>query len=263
MPNTVKIKRSAVSGKVPLVADLQLGELAVNTFDGKLYLKKDNGTQSVVEVGGAAGGTTSVASGGTGRTSLTSGNLLVGNGTNAVNFVAPGAYEQVLLSTGSGWFTRNLFGYENTWSNKQLFDSSYSFGARFLNLSERVNVNSSHALGTNSTETMYIDGGATVFYQVNPVADWTMSLNFGAYDYNSRMSAGEAATCVALVNQGATAYKITSVLVEGTASGVSVKWQGGSLPSAGNANSIDCYTFTIIKTADSTFTVLVSLTKFA
>jgi hypothetical protein len=50
---TLKFKRSAVPAKIPTVSDLGLGELAINTYDGKLYLKKDNGTQSVVEVGGS------------------------------------------------------------------------------------------------------------------------------------------------------------------------------------------------------------------
>lgn len=53
MANTIKIKRSAVAGKAPAVGDLQLGELAINTYDGKLYTKKDNGTASVVEIGAA------------------------------------------------------------------------------------------------------------------------------------------------------------------------------------------------------------------
>ena len=47
----IKIKRSAVAAKVPGVADLVLGELAVNTNDGKLYLKKDDGTEAIVEIG--------------------------------------------------------------------------------------------------------------------------------------------------------------------------------------------------------------------
>jgi hypothetical protein len=51
MANTVKIKRSSVQGKVPTTGDLQLGELAVNTYDGKLYTKKDNGTQTIIEIG--------------------------------------------------------------------------------------------------------------------------------------------------------------------------------------------------------------------
>lgn len=52
MANTIKLKRSAVAGKVPTTSDLALGELGINTFDGRIYLKKDNGTESVVSVGG-------------------------------------------------------------------------------------------------------------------------------------------------------------------------------------------------------------------
>jgi hypothetical protein len=55
MANTVKVKRSATPSKVPTTTDLQLGEIAVNTYDGKMYIKKDNGTASVVEIGGTAG----------------------------------------------------------------------------------------------------------------------------------------------------------------------------------------------------------------
>ena len=51
MANTVKLKRSAVPGKTPLVTDLELGELALNTYDGKLYAKKDDGAQTVVQIG--------------------------------------------------------------------------------------------------------------------------------------------------------------------------------------------------------------------
>jgi hypothetical protein len=39
-PNVVKFKRSAVAGKVPQTTDLNLGELALNTYDGRIYLKK-------------------------------------------------------------------------------------------------------------------------------------------------------------------------------------------------------------------------------
>lgn len=56
MANTVKLKRSAVAGKTPTAGDLELGELAVNTYDGKLFLKKDNGTASIVEIGAGGGG---------------------------------------------------------------------------------------------------------------------------------------------------------------------------------------------------------------
>lgn len=51
MTNQVLLKRSSVQAKVPATADLVLGELAVNTYDGKLFLKKNNGADAVVEIG--------------------------------------------------------------------------------------------------------------------------------------------------------------------------------------------------------------------
>lgn len=54
MANTIKIKRSAVQGKVPVVGDLSLGELALNTYDGKLYTLKNDGSSSVVEIGASS-----------------------------------------------------------------------------------------------------------------------------------------------------------------------------------------------------------------
>lgn len=49
----IKLKQSSVAAKQPSTTDLQLGELAVNTNDGKLYLKKSvSGTESIVEVSG-------------------------------------------------------------------------------------------------------------------------------------------------------------------------------------------------------------------
>jgi hypothetical protein len=50
MANVVKLKRSAVSGKTPSVSDLQLGEVALNTYDGNLFFKKDDGAQAIVQV---------------------------------------------------------------------------------------------------------------------------------------------------------------------------------------------------------------------
>ena len=52
MTQTVQLKRSATAGAVPSTSDLSLGELALNTYDGKAYIKKNvGGTESIVEVG--------------------------------------------------------------------------------------------------------------------------------------------------------------------------------------------------------------------
>ena len=57
MANTIRVKRSSVGGKVPTTSQLSLGELAVNTTDGKLYTRKEaSGVASVVEIGAGGGG---------------------------------------------------------------------------------------------------------------------------------------------------------------------------------------------------------------
>ena len=50
MSSIVQLKRSALSGKVPGTGSLNLGELAVNTYDGKIYFKKSGSIESVESV---------------------------------------------------------------------------------------------------------------------------------------------------------------------------------------------------------------------
>ena len=49
MAVNIKLKRSNVSGSIPSPSSLELGELALNTADGKAFMKKSDG--SVVEIG--------------------------------------------------------------------------------------------------------------------------------------------------------------------------------------------------------------------
>tara|TARA_B100000035_G_scaffold187870_1_gene160383 strand:+ start:565 stop:882 length:318 start_codon:yes stop_codon:yes gene_type:complete len=53
MASTIKHIRSAVAGRTPTTSQLELGELAINTTDGKVFIKKSvSGTESIVEIGG-------------------------------------------------------------------------------------------------------------------------------------------------------------------------------------------------------------------
>ena len=77
MATVVKLKRSAVPGKIPNTYDLDLGEIAVNTHDGKLYVKKSvNGIESIITLGergptGATGPSVTGPKGDTGATGAT------------------------------------------------------------------------------------------------------------------------------------------------------------------------------------------------
>ena len=89
MSQQILIKRSSVAAKVPTTAQLSLGELAVNTYDGKVYLKKNVlGTESIVEVGAV---TISGDASGSGNGSITL--------TLANSGVTAGTYTKVTVDT--------------------------------------------------------------------------------------------------------------------------------------------------------------------
>ena len=46
----IRLRRSATAGNAPTTAQIELGEVAINTNDGKLFLKKDDGTERIVDV---------------------------------------------------------------------------------------------------------------------------------------------------------------------------------------------------------------------
>ena len=84
MANTIRLKRSSLAGKVPTAADLALGEIAVNTTDGKLYLKKSDGGEFIVEVGPVV----SVA-GRTGAVTLAKADVGLSNADNTADATKP------------------------------------------------------------------------------------------------------------------------------------------------------------------------------
>ena len=54
MANVVKHKRSSTAGETPAASDLEVGEIAINTADAKLFVKHTDG--NVVEISGSGGG---------------------------------------------------------------------------------------------------------------------------------------------------------------------------------------------------------------
>ena len=103
---------------------------------------------------------------------------------------------------------------------------------------------------------------AVQFFNTNQTANRTINFRGdGSTTLNSIMAIGESMTAAIVMKQGSSAYYLNTYQVDGT--GVTPEWSGGSAPSAGNASSLDSYTFSIIKTADATFTVMASQIQFA
>ena len=77
------------------------GQTGVAVPAGRSYLLYNNGTDVVNALEGI-----SVVSGGTGLETLTAESVVIGNGTNAVKFVAPGTNANILTSNGTAWVSQ-------------------------------------------------------------------------------------------------------------------------------------------------------------
>lgn len=269
----IQLYRTTTAAAAPTAGNLADGELAINTNDGKLFYKDSGGTvQTIATKAGANGdvvgpgsstdnglvafdgatgklikaaNTVTVAQGGSGATTLTG--VLKGNGTSAFTAATAGT-DYVAPSTAT------------TFTAAQTFNGSSSVLAAVLaNAAETATVSATAATGTINYD---VTTQSVIYYTSNASANWTVNFRASSgTSLNTAMSTGQAITLAFLVTQGATAYYNSAVQVDG--SSVTPKWQGGTAPSAGNASSIDVYTYTIIKTGAATFTVFASQTKFA
>lgn len=124
----IQLYHSTTGAAVPLAANLLPGELGLNIANTDMAIYAENASGTVQRImnnpaglkyptaDGTAGKTVTtdgagnisfatlgVAGGGTGSTSLTANNVLLGNGTSALQVIAPGASGNVLTSTGTTW----------------------------------------------------------------------------------------------------------------------------------------------------------------
>lgn len=103
---------------------------------------------------------------------------------------------------------------------------------------------------------------AAVWYWTT-AGDTNATLDFrgdGSNSLDSLMSVGDSITVAAILTHTGTAYYINALKIDNSA--VTPKWPDGTAPSAGSVNAIDVYTFTILKTASATFTVLAQVQKW-
>lgn len=189
-------------------------------------------------------GTLPVTAGGTGAVTLTG--VLKGTGTTAITAATAGT-DFVAPATAT------------TFTATQTFSGSTSVLAEVLtNAAEVITVSATAATGTINFD---VTTQSVLYYTTNASANWTV--NFRASSgtaLNTAMAIGQVVTVVFMVTQGGTAFYNSAVQVDGAA--VTPKYQGGTAWSSGNASGIDAYTYTIIKTAAATFTILASQTQF-
>jgi hypothetical protein len=126
-------------------------------------------------------------------------------------------------------------------------------------LTEKATISATAATGTINFDVIT---QAVLYFTTNASGNYTLNIRGdGSNTLNSIMDTGESLTIAHLVTNGGSAYYNNAVQVDG--SGVTPEWQGGSAPSAGNANSVDAYTYTVFKTGDAAFTVFAAQTQYA
>lgn len=211
-----------------------------------------------VVIGGAQGGANAditsltglttpltVPQGGSGAATLTG--ILKGAGASAFTVATAGS-DYVAPGTAT------------TFTATQTFSGTSSVIAEILsNAAEVATISATAATGTIA---YYVSSQSIIYFTSSAAANWTVNLTLSAgTTLNTAMSTGQCVTVVFAVTQGSTAYYNSSVQVDGTTSGVTTKWQGGT-PIAGNASGIDIYSYSVIKTGSGAFTVLASQTAF-
>ena len=249
LADAVTIKNSTGTGvTIPSGKTMVVFNDATNVVDTTTYA-------TGLTIGGALAVTGNVSvTGATNLANTVASNLTIGSlggilkGTAGVVSAATAGTDYVAPGTATTFTTLQTF--SGTANNAALTTN---------NILETATVSSTAATGAIDYD---LTTQSVLYYTLAASGNWV--LNFrgsSSASLNSIMSTGQSISATFLVTQGATAYYSASVNVDGVS--VTPKWQGGVAPTAGNANSVDMYTYAIVKTGGGAFTVFASQTRFA
>ena len=136
---------------------------------------------------------------------------------------------------------------------------TFNGGGKIQQIAEKATVSATAATGTVNFDVLT---QAVLYFTTNASGNYTLNIRGDSSNaLNAIMDTGESITIAHLVTQGSSAYYNNAVTIDG--SSITPEWQGGSAPDAGNASSVDVYSYTIFKTGDATFTVFAAQTQFA
>jgi len=200
-------------------------------------------------------------------TSPVTNQALVYNGTNWINATESGDITAVTSGTGitvsDGTGPIPSIAIDTTvtvdLNTAQTITNKLLSGNVMLSPEERFAVDAVAATGTVNLDVLT----AGVYYSTaSATGNWTLNVRgSGSTSLDSILTTNDSITVVMFATQGSPAYYLTALTIDGNA--ITPKWQNGTAPSVGNANSIDIYSFTIVKTGVATFTAFGSQTKFA
>jgi hypothetical protein len=151
---------------------------------------------------------------------------------------------------------------QNIWTATQTFSGNVSAEAiQVRNIVELAKINTT-PISANTT--IDLANGSVQFWTSNSSSNTTVNIIWsGTTTLNTAVAVGESVSGALLFTNGANTFYPTTYQIDGTA--ITPRWQANTVPSSGNASSIDIYTFTIIKTAAGsppTYTMLAGQTQF-
>ena len=173
------------------------------------------------------------------------------NNVNGVLTFTPPDLSSFLTSSG---LTENRIAFAN--SSGGLQDSAnLTFDGSSLDLSGSLKISSGvyESFSEKSGESTHDCSNGHIFYHDG------LSSNFSVNLTNLDMDIGIAANITLVIDQGSSAYKPSSISVNGGSS-LTINWEGGSSPS-GNSNKIDVFSFSILRNS-STYIVLGQMVSF-
>ena len=184
----------------------------------------------------------------------------IGSGTTTTNLVATATTTSISTTTGAlvvqggAGIVGNLYvGNEFVVPGGGKITST---GLAYL--LEKVTVSASAPSGNVNVDmatqsVLYWTGNATANVSANIRGTATQPLN-------SLLAIGQSVTAVLFLPNGASNFLVSNVRIDNTT--VPVAYQGNAAPVLGNSNSIDIYSFTILKTASATYKIFASQTQF-
>jgi hypothetical protein len=158
---------------------------------------------------------------------------------------------QILTAQGGG---------TAVWATLTSLSNATFFQPLLTSPEESISISASPSSGTVALD--FATAGVT-FATANATGNWVANLRGGvSTTLNSMITVGQSITHVYINTNGTGVFYPTGYQIDGTA--ITPSWQAAGTPTTGNANSLDAYSFTVIKTASTpTYTVLASQTRFA
>ena len=188
------------------------------------------------------------------------GDLTPGTADNTVGRLAVGTNGHVLIAdsaetTGLRW-GNSLSGYTLT---SPTVNTATVNNPVFKSPEERWTVAATAATGTVSIDCLT---SSAVYLNADATATWTTNFRGDSGTaLSSVLEINDSISVILAVKQGATPYRTITFLVDNSVT-PTVLWQGGTVPPSGNANSVDVYAFTLLRTAASAYTLFASQTQF-